>query len=220
MRTIIRDEKNIALVDKYALRRCGFVHFVNSLSGYNIIDQVDSIQSLDQSTLNYPIDILVTDIFNSEESINSQIKDICYYHEQHPKTHIVFYTSMQDQKTLMFLRDVANFSVISRKEPVEEIYKYIELAFNGDNVISPIISNVINMPIDKYSLSPLSLTRQENEVLSFYLNGMNLTQIARVKNRSIKTVSAQKCSGMRKLGVYNDADFFLYKKGFIKATTV
>ncbi|MNC51088.1 Transcriptional regulatory protein RcsB [compost metagenome] len=61
------------------------------------------------------------------------------------------------------------------------------------------------------SFITVNLTRNENEVLSFYLEGMNLTQIARMKNRSIKTVSAQKCSGMRKLGVSNDADLFLFK---------
>ncbi len=216
MCVINRDKKKIALVDKYALTRCGFVHFVTSLGGYEVVIQVDYIQALGGVIDNSPVDILVTDLFGSADDIDSQINDIYYYHRRYPAMQIVVYTSVQDKKVLMSLRDVAKFSVISRREPSDEINDYLELALNGVSIVSPIIKNIIHTPLDKYSLRPIGLTNQESEVLSFLLNGMNLTQIARIKNRSIKTVSAQKCSGMRKLGAANDADLFLYKRAFLK----
>ena len=48
------------------------------------------------------------------------------------------------------------------------------------------------------------LSPREIEVLRLYLNGSSLTDIARASHRSIKTVSSQKLSAMRKLGACND----------------
>lgn len=220
MQVISRETKRIALVDKYALTRCGFMHLVKLLGGYEVSIQVECMESLGKVNSDSSVDILVTDLFGTSEDINIQIKDIVSYHERYPMTNVIVYTSMQDQKALLFLRDVAKFSVISRKEPLDEIYRYIKLALNGANVISPIVSGIINASVDKQTLKPISLTYQENEVLSFFLNGMNITQIARIKKRSIKTISAQKCSGMRKLGACNDADLFLYKKRFLKSISL
>ncbi|WP_447877622.1 LuxR C-terminal-related transcriptional regulator [Serratia fonticola] len=212
MCAISKDEKKIALVDKYALTRSGFVHFVTSLTGYEVIAQVDSIRTLGWSIDNDLVDILVTDLFGTSDEISSQMNDLVYYHEKYPTTHIVVYTSLQDKRKLMFLRDVIKCSVISRKEPTEEICNHLKLALQGDNSVSPAINEIINEQLDRHTLRHEHLTHQENEVLTLYLKGIGLTQIARIKNRSIKTISAHKCSGMRKLGAYSDADLFLYKR--------
>ncbi|AOY94794.1 DNA-binding response regulator [Cupriavidus sp. USMAA2-4] len=54
------------------------------------------------------------------------------------------------------------------------------------------------------------LSPREIEVLRLYLNGSSLTDIARASHRSIKTVSSQKLSAMRKLGACNDQELFAY----------
>ncbi|HBE9082898.1 LuxR C-terminal-related transcriptional regulator [Serratia fonticola] len=220
MQVINGEPKKIAVVNKHALTRSGFMHLVKSLGRYEVTVQVDCIESLGYSIGDSPVDILVTDLFGSSDAINAHIKAIYYYHELYPATHIIVYTSMQDQIAPLFSRDIAKLSVISRMEPLEDIYHYIELALSGVIVVSPKISNIINESLEKHTLRPINLTHQENEVLSFYLGGMNVTQIARIKKRSIKTISAQKCSGMRKLGACSDADLFLYKKRYLKSISI
>ncbi|MNJ64122.1 Transcriptional regulatory protein RcsB [compost metagenome] len=154
---------------------------------------------------------MVTDLFGNQETISTQVEALHQFHKAHPLTKVVVYTSVRDSKVLFFLRHILEFSVISRQEPIDDIYDYIRLAVSGEYISSPLIVKLIDELPHSDSFITVNLTRNENEVLSFYLEGMNLTQIARMKNRSIKTVSAQKCSGMRKLGVSNDADLFLFK---------
>lgn len=48
------------------------------------------------------------------------------------------------------------------------------------------------------------LTRRECEVLRHFVSGMTVSEIARRLNRSVKTISTQKSSAMRKLGIDND----------------
>lgn len=49
-----------------------------------------------------------------------------------------------------------------------------------------------------------SLSTKEYEVLRHFVSGLSVRDIARVLNRSVKTVSAQKIAAMRKLEVDSD----------------
>lgn len=52
------------------------------------------------------------------------------------------------------------------------------------------------------------LSRSEREVLRLCLAGMSVTEIACRRHRSVKTVSTQKHSAFRKLGLRSDGDLF------------
>ena len=45
------------------------------------------------------------------------------------------------------------------------------------------------------------LSHREIEVMRFYMNGLSVSEIARRFGRSIKTISSQKSSAMKKLGI-------------------
>ncbi|MBI3904389.1 MAG: response regulator transcription factor [Pseudomonas fluorescens] len=57
-------------------------------------------------------------------------------------------------------------------------------------------------------LSHPMLSLREREVLRLCIMGMTVTQIAIMFERSVKTVSAQKLTAYRKLGLKNDMDLF------------
>lgn len=84
---------------------------------------------------------------------------------------------------------------------------------NSGNVI-PIYSGYV---LDSQAVS-LKLTKQELVVLSFLLKGVTASDISKRLNKSTKTVSAQKASLYRKLGVRNDLTLFrdLENKGIVK----
>lgn len=55
-----------------------------------------------------------------------------------------------------------------------------------------------------------TLSEREQEVLRCYLQGLSVTEIAHKLNRSIKTISSQKISAFKKLGVKNGQELFKY----------
>ncbi|MCY1180093.1 Transcriptional regulatory protein RcsB [compost metagenome] len=63
------------------------------------------------------------------------------------------------------------------------------------------------------------VTPRELEVVRLYVNGMTMTDIAQHLNRSIKTISTQKISAIRKLGLGGEAELFAYasKHGLMEA---
>ncbi|MDN7906581.1 cable pilus system response regulator transcription factor CblR [Burkholderia diffusa] len=62
------------------------------------------------------------------------------------------------------------------------------------------------------SSADLRLSPREHEVLRCYLAGMSVSDIALKFSRSRKTISAQKQSAYRKLGIRSDAELFASRK--------
>ncbi|EHR6806602.1 MULTISPECIES: LuxR C-terminal-related transcriptional regulator [Enterobacteriaceae] len=70
------------------------------------------------------------------------------------------------------------------------------------------------------NLSGSMLTPKEKEVVRLLLAGFEMMAIARMKQRSVKTVSAQKLSAYKKLGVNTDVTLYpdLIKKWGMKVS--
>jgi two-component system capsular synthesis response regulator RcsB len=54
------------------------------------------------------------------------------------------------------------------------------------------------------------LSRRELEVVRLFVSGMTIKEISEQLNRSIKTISTQKNTAMRKLGIDRDSELFQY----------
>nr|WP_314561603.1 response regulator transcription factor [uncultured Pseudomonas sp.] len=59
-----------------------------------------------------------------------------------------------------------------------------------------------------------SLTPKEHEVLRCFLNGMSVSSIAAKFSRSASTISTQKQSAYRKLGIGSDSELFMFTQQF------
>lgn len=67
-------------------------------------------------------------------------------------------------------------------------------------------ANNVQRAIELTALSP-----KEQEVIRCFITGMTVTEIADKFNRSLKTISGQKQSAMRKLGLKADHELFIIK---------
>ncbi|OVU34707.1 hypothetical protein BME18_16295 [Klebsiella michiganensis] len=89
---------------------------------------------------------------------------------------------------------------------------FFKRAFVQKRILSPkICSNLARINHNHESVTS-RLTRSEIDVLKHLFNGMDLQQIAGMKQLSIKTISAHKCNAMRKLGVQSDSELFVLLK--------
>jgi len=60
-----------------------------------------------------------------------------------------------------------------------------------------------------------ALSPCEKTVIKLYLRGLSLTEIASLNKKSIKTVSGQKKSAMKKLGIANSMEIFRYLGSYV-----
>lgn len=95
-------------------------------------------------------------------------------------------------------------SILTKSDPIEHVAPaiYSSMLCSGGNYWSPRVADTIQYA-DTYSRR---LTPRESEVVRLFMSGLPVKDIAAHLGRSIKTVSSQKCSAMKKMGAASDAE--------------
>jgi DNA-binding NarL/FixJ family response regulator len=88
------------------------------------------------------------------------------------------------------------------------IYLHPEMAREVADVTETTNGDCIPDATDDILARSASLSPREREVLRCYLSGMSVSEIAAKFSRSANTISTQKQSAYRKLGIRTDSELF------------
>lgn len=156
-----------------------------------------------------PVDILVTDLQSAEENLQQGLDILLGLSSLYASLEVVVYTFCADQKSLWTLFNHHHISIIARGESLADTTGYFQAAFTQKRVLSPKIYNLLRLNNENNDTPLARLTRSEIEVLKHLFNGLDLQNIADIKQLSIKTISTHKRNAMQKLNVSTDAELFL-----------
>lgn len=201
---------SVALMDSHPLTLLGLstlIHSVNHACEISI--QALSLGKMREALMYQSVDILVTDIQSAEENLQEGLEALLKINAQFPDMSIVVYTSCHDGNELRTLLNHYNISVIARAESLTDTEAYFRQAFEKKRVLSPGICSDLARINKTHRATTAKLTPSEMSVLRLLFNGLDLQQIARMKQLSIKTISAHKCNAMRKLEAKTDSELFL-----------
>lgn len=174
-------------------------------------EALSSSQLVEQLALHQPA-LVITD-FNmpGDETYGDGLQLIEYLNEQFPAVKILVLTMVSNQLIISRLLEMGVAGVIAKSHIREEIGKALNALANDRSYNAPAApaTSVLSNPkvIDERfsTLSP-----REVEVLRLVVAGSSVGDIARQLQRSVKTVSTQKVSAMRKLEVLNDHALITY----------
>lgn len=214
MQPLSQKPLGLALMDRSPLTLAGLSCFIGTLNATTEITlQETSMSAIAEGVLYQPVDILVTEINGLNETTEQGWEVLLNLCVQQPELRVIVYTCSQKGEDLRKLLEAPNISVVSRGDELPQVGEFFHRVFNGERVLSPLIGSYLaRSDPDNASSSLYSLTRCENDVLTSLFSGMSLREIAEVQHRSIKTISAHKCSAMRKLQVKNDSELFSLRK--------
>ncbi len=99
-------------------------------------------------------------------------------------------------------------AVLNKADDITHLITAIHTVYAGSSYLSPSIQEIC-MRTDA-SNSTQKLSRRELEVIRLFVEGASINEIANQLNRTKQTISTQKSSAMRKLGIQRDADLFRY----------
>jgi two-component system capsular synthesis response regulator RcsB len=101
---------------------------------------------------------------------------------------------------------------LSKEDRLELIYVAIVSVIANETYLGPAIRRTLALADSESHARFIRqrLTSRELEVIERYARGANVTEIAKELDRSVKTISAQKCAAMRKLDFSTDADLYRF----------
>lgn len=202
--------RTVALMDSQPLSLSGLSTLIQTIDPTcDIQIKESSLGKIAEAMMYQSVDILVTDLQSAEEDLQQGLDILLRLGSHYPDLNVVVYTFCHDCNALWKLLNQQNFSVIARGESMEDTEGFFKKAFAHKRVLSPVICSDLSRINQKNETVLSRLTPSETDVLKHLFNGMDLQQVASMKQLSIKTISAHKCNAMRKLGVQTDSELFV-----------
>ncbi|CAI2512897.1 helix-turn-helix transcriptional regulator [Serratia plymuthica] len=200
---------HIALMDRCPLMLDGLASFIGSLSrSGKIVVQETSMRDAADSVVYQQANVLIAELAGVDETTVQGREILLNLCMQLPALRVVVYTRSQSAEELGPLLSQPNISIVARDDALPLVAEFFNRVLNGERVLSPQIGACLARSACRETSVMHELTRCESDVMASLFNGMSLRQIADLQCRSIKTISAHKCSAMRKLQVTNDSELF------------
>ena len=177
-----------------------------------VIGQARQSTELIQLLQKSPCDVVVSDLAMPGGQYGDGMPLLGYIGRQFPTVRIVVLTMLENPALLKRLREVGVTAVINKSDDLSHIGLAIVHVMRGQEYIGP----SVRLALDCMGLSAsgqqrdVVLSKRELEVVRLFVSGMTITEIAAQLKRSIKTISTQKNTAMRKLGIERDSELFQY----------
>ncbi|MBN3846958.1 response regulator transcription factor [Paraburkholderia sp. Ac-20342] len=148
-------------------------------------------------------DVLVTDYIMPGGNFGDGMAMLMFLRRLYPSLKIIVFTSIDNHAMVAEMVKIGVHSVLSKADTLGHLVSAIHSVYAGATYFSPKFrsATLIGQAFSK-------LTRREAEVMRLYMSGVSINEIAAQFNRSKQTISSQKTSAMRKLGIKRDVELF------------
>jgi two-component system, NarL family, captular synthesis response regulator RcsB len=197
----------VVVADDHPVIRMGIEATLDDISSIELIgsaaDSTQLIALLDAQ----PCDVLVTDYAMPGGQYGDGMELMTFIRERYPDLRVVVLTGMEKLALIRSLMAKGINAILSKTDDMSHLRAAIQATRIGRHYYSPRIANMLKaLP----AASSARLSQRESEVIALYVGGDSINAIAEKLQRSKQTISTQKVSAMRKLGIETDADLFKY----------
>lgn len=182
----------------------------------------------------HPLDILVLDYMLGEDQLDG-LQMVKQLRLHYPQLKILVSSAVEKPAIVQLLLKAGVQGFVGKSHDQEVLIDAIHQICRGKRFLTPDMM----LELDKFqesdremhdyltprqagddiSLLLRELSPREIEVIRCYLDGLSITQIAGKYARSRKTISGQKQTALRKLGLRSDLELFKYKQYFAELVT-
>ncbi|WP_110970663.1 response regulator transcription factor [Pseudomonas huaxiensis] len=211
----------VALLDDHAVVRQGLFSHLGSVPGLTLVGMYKNSRELMQGMPAAPADVLLMDFVLGRDELDG-VSLIRALRARFPACRILVLSTHHDSATVSLSLRVGARGFIGKDEDLSGLAKAIQVVASGAVYLSAEVSYKVADAAQQSDEAPLrisdndlqlaALSAREQEVIRCYLDGMTITEIAEKFNRSIKTISTQKVTAFRKLGITSNNGLFKIMK--------
>lgn len=130
--------------------------------------------------------------------------------KRYTKLRVVSLIERENAVTIQSMLSLGVTGVVSTLDDTGHILTAIYAGYAGGNYLSPLCEKILKRAVQHQSGQVQALSPCEAEVLRLFVSGLTVGEIADHLQKRKQTVSAQKMSAMRKLGIRRTADLYKY----------
>ena len=174
----------------------------------DVIGCVESSTDLIARLDGQPCDVVVSDYTMPGGRYGDGLGLIALLRRRYPDLRIAVLTMVESPTLIRALLGHDDLCVLSKSDSTSHIVSAVHATYQGKTYYSPTIKEMIMN--QAFGVADVRLTKREAEIVRLFCAGATVTEISLLSHRSVQTVSSQKRSAMRKLGIERDADLIRY----------
>lgn len=187
----------------------------NLISGYpnmEIVGRAADATELFAEVDRGSCDLVLMDLYMPGGSDGSGLEVVRQFKSRYPDIALVVLTMETEAAELQKVISLGVEGLVSKRDRIDLIHVAVITALARECYVGPAVRALIADASATQRLDYVRkvLSRRELEVFTQYASGYGVTEIAARLERSVKTISAQKCTAMRKLALHSDAELFRF----------
>ena len=208
----MQDLVKVVIADDHPVILFGAEQALLKFPGIQVVARARQSTELIKMLQTTACDVLVTDLAMPGGQFGDGLPLIGYLRRNFPNLPIVVLTMLENAALLQRLRELGVTSVVNKSDDLSHIGLAVQHVSRHLEYLSPSVKaslDALRMNAGGRS-DEVMLSRRELEVVRLFVSGMTIKEISEQLNRSIKTISTQKNTAMRKLGIDRDSELFQY----------
>lgn len=196
----------LVIADDHPIVLAGIRQALQEECGLHVAAEADTPEALLSMIEQHTPDVVVTDYsMPGVSDIPDGATLVSLIHRRHPGIKIVILTMIENPPLISQMLAAGASAVVPKSQGLNQLV----------TTLRRVIANHPAPPSLQHQAQKLdgigqSLSPREMEVVRLFANGMTVGQIASHLHRSNKTVSTQKITAMRKLGLQSDPELIAY----------
>jgi two-component system, NarL family, captular synthesis response regulator RcsB len=203
----------VAIADDHPLLLSGLSHELEKHSGIKVIGAAENSTALVALLNKHSVDVVISDYTMPGGSHGDGMALFGFLKRRFPGIRLITLTMMSNPAVLRSLMAQDVPCILSKADSLVYVTGALYAALANRRYYSPSIEAIVKMygiDNDASTSSIKNLTTRELEVIRLFVSGLTVSEIAERLHRSKQTISTQKMSAMRKLGIRRDADLIMY----------
>ena len=187
-------------------------HLVSAVDGLEVVGEAGDADELLALLSRVRCDIAITDYSMPGSRYGDGIVMLEFLMRRHPDLRVMVLTMLETRALMSNILRAGVKVIVSKSDEPEHILEGVQAALNNRIYLSPQLDAKLIRRVEAPEPDeddPIRLLgKRELEVLRMYVTGKTVSEIALQLNRSVKTISAQKQTAMRKLKLDTEAALF------------
>lgn len=196
-----RNPIRVALLDDHEFILKGLASHLRQAAGLTVVGSHSCSRAFRAMLAETPVDVALVDYSLGTDDLDG-VALVKALRAHHPQLRILVVSGHAEAVTVrMLLREGAD-GFFAKSQDANGMVEAITRVMSGETYLPPSLGAI------SPAKPPSPLSPREWEVIRCFLDGMSVSQIAGKFNRSLKTISTQKSTAFKKLGVHTDAELF------------
>jgi DNA-binding NarL/FixJ family response regulator len=200
------------IADDHPLVLLAIENLMRTYPNMQIVGRAADATELFMQVDRVPCDLVLMDLYMPGGVDGSGLEVVSQFKTRYPHVALIVLTMETEAAVLQSVLALGVDGLVSKRDRIDLIHVAVVTALARECYVGPAVRTLIAeaTQAQRLDLVRSALSRRELEVFTQYASGFAVSEIAARLGRSVKTISAQKCTAMRKLSLRSDAELFRF----------